>query len=632
MKSSSYWEKRFSQLENANNQYAQQTYNQIIPAFDKAEIRIQAEIDAWYGRFAKNNEISITEARRLLNSKELKELKWDVNEYIKYGQENAVDGKWMKELENASARFHINRLEALKLRTQQAMEVAFGNELDKVDTMMRNLYQSDYYHTCFEIQKGFNLGWQVGQIDERNLDLLLNKPWANDGKNFSTRIWNRKVQMVNELHQELTRTLLQGKAPDEAIKHMEKFVSDKIKNSKSAAGKLVMTEQAFISSTAQKDAFNDLGVEEYEIVATLDSHTSPICQEMDGKHFPMTDYQPGITAPPFHVWCRSVTCPYFDDEWGRSGERAARDADGETYYVPSDMTYPKWKESMIDGNTSGLKTVDSGNIINIDKLKNSGMSNNEYSEYLGIINNHNNTDIKNLYSKYADEISEVKFVESKRAAYSPDLNSLTFNFNSHIKYPDIDKYETLAHEYGHFFDAHVSFDDVHFNEMEAVRNATGLDVMFKNVVSSSDEFLKAIRKDKEHMRNLLTPEIKVELMENDASAGVQDAIDGLFPNSRLKWGHGERYYNRKYADIDFIDKAARKSTRKKALQQVYKDLGFDASNQNKVREICRQYEAASEAWANIMSAEVCGDESLKYVKKYLPNSYKAMLEILKGVK
>ena len=71
---------------------------------------------------------------------------------------------------------------------------------------------------------------------------------------------------------------------------------------------------------------------------------------------------------------------------------------------------------------------------------------------------------------------------------------------------------------------------------------------------------------------------------------------------------------------------------KKKLQQAYNDLGLDASNQSKVKSICRQYEAASEAWANIMSAEVCGGESLEYVKKYLPNSYQAMLNILKEVK
>lgn len=354
-KSSAYWQKRFSALENAQNQYGQNTFHQIEPAFDKAERQIQAQIEAWYARYASNNGITLAEARKQLSAAELKELQWDVREYIKYGQENAMNQQWMKELENASARFHISRLEALKLRTQQSLEVAFGNELDSLDGMVKRLYQSGYYHTCFEVQKGFNIGWEIGQIDERKLQKVISKPWAADGKTFSDRVWQSKTTMVNELHQQMTRTIIQGKAPDEAIKSMTKYLQNKTKNAKYNAGRLVMTEQAFISSAAQKDAFNDLDVEEFEIVATLDSHTSDICREMDGKHFPMKDFQPGVTAPPFHVWCRSTTVPYFNDEWGRSGERAARGEDGKTYYVPADMTYPEWEKAMVDGQTDDLK-------------------------------------------------------------------------------------------------------------------------------------------------------------------------------------------------------------------------------------------------------------------------------------
>lgn len=365
-KSSAYWKKRFSELENAQNQYGQNTFHQIEPAFDKAQRQIQAQIESWYSRYAKNNGITMAEARKQLSAAELKELQWDVQEYIKYGQQNAMNQQWMKELENASARFHISRLEALKLRTQQSLEVAFGNELDSLDGMVKHLYQSGYYHTCFEVQKGFNIGWEIGQIDERKLQKIISKPWAADGKTFSDRVWQSKTTMVNELHQQLTRTIIQGKAPDEAIRTLSKYVADKTKNAKYAAGRLVMTEQAFISSVAQKDAFNDLDVEEFEIVATLDSHTSEICQNMDGQHFPMKDFEPGVTAPPFHVWCRSTTVPYFDDEWGRSGERAARGEDGKTYYVPSDMTYPEWQKSFVDGgDKSKLQKVESDDIMNL---------------------------------------------------------------------------------------------------------------------------------------------------------------------------------------------------------------------------------------------------------------------------
>ncbi len=340
-KSSKYWEQRFAQLEAASHSYGVATYSEIEPAFDYAQREIQEKIEVWYGRVAKNNEISIQEARKMLSASELKEFHWDVKEYIRHGRENAVNGIWIKELENASAKFHISRLEALKVRTQQAIEVAFGNEGDTIDDMARKIYSDTYYHSIFEMQKGINLGFEIGQIDERKLQKIISKPWAADGKNFSDRIWQSKSQLVNEIHTELTRNCILGKAPDEAIKH----ISEKFNVSKSQAGRLVMTEEAYFHSAAQKDAFNELGIKEYEILATLDSHTSEICRSLDGKVFPMEEYSPGSTAPPFHPWCRTVTIPHFDDNYG--GERAARDENGNTYYVPDNLTYKDWEKKYI---------------------------------------------------------------------------------------------------------------------------------------------------------------------------------------------------------------------------------------------------------------------------------------------
>ncbi len=341
-KSSAYWKKRFEILEVASNEYGLDAYRRIEPAFDQAQRKIQAEIEAWYGRLAINNGVTIEEARKFLNSSELKEFKWDVQEYIKYGKENDLNQMWIKELENASAKYHISRLEALKLRTQHAAEVAFGNELDEVDAMARKVFGEAYHHSIYEVQKGFNLGWEIGQIDERKLEKLISKPWAADGKHFSERIWEQRTQLVNEVHNQLTRTCVLGKAPDDAIK----AISKKFGVTKNQAGRLVMTEQAYFHSVAQKEAFNDLDVEEFEIVATLDSTTSKICQEMDGKHFPMKDYEAGVTAPPFHPWCRSVTVPYFEDNF--TGERAARGEDGKTYYVPDNMKYKDWKKQYVN--------------------------------------------------------------------------------------------------------------------------------------------------------------------------------------------------------------------------------------------------------------------------------------------
>jgi len=348
-KNSEYWQQRFGQLENASHQEAMTVYSRIEESFYQAQKEIENKINSWYMRFANNNEITINEAKKLLNSNELKEFKWDVQEYIKYGHENELNELWMKELENASTKYHISRLEALKIQTQQTMEKLFGNELDEVDNLTKNSYINNYFHTMFEYQKGFNVGFNVTNIDQNKLSKIVNKPWAVDEKNFSERIWGNKTKLINELHNELTKMCLTGKSPDESIKYLSK----KFNTSKAQAGNLIMTENAYFSQLAQKDCFNALDVEKYEIVATLDSHTSEICKEQDGKVYDMKNYQPGITAPPFHNYCRSTTVPHFDD-FDLEGERAARDEDGKTYYVSDKMKYDDWYKKYVQ-NQSNLQ-------------------------------------------------------------------------------------------------------------------------------------------------------------------------------------------------------------------------------------------------------------------------------------
>ncbi|BAK55897.1 head morphogenesis protein [Candidatus Arthromitus sp. SFB-mouse-Japan] len=347
-----YWKDRFLSLEKASHKIGVETYKEIEIAFDRAQREIEKEIESWYGRFAKNNNIDMVEAKRILNTKELKELKWDVNEYIAKGRENAINQKWMKELENASARFHINRLEALKLRMQQSAELAFGNQLDLVDGLVHKVFTENYYRSIFEIQKGFNVGFKVSEIDDNLLNKIISKPWAKDGKTFSERIWGSKDKLINELHADLTQNVLLGKPPKDLINNLVK----KFNTTKANASRLVMTELAFFHTVSQRDAFKELGSEQYTILAVLDNKTSLVCQDFDGKVFDTKDMSIGINAPPFHPNCRSVILPYYDDDY-EIGERIVSGDDGKSvYYVPEDMNYKEWHAKYVDGvSVKGVK-------------------------------------------------------------------------------------------------------------------------------------------------------------------------------------------------------------------------------------------------------------------------------------
>ena len=360
MNNAEYWKLRFEQLEQAQNQKGVKAYADIERQYKEAQKQLEGQIARWYQRFATNNGISLAEARQYLKGADLKEFKWDVQEYIKYGQDNALNSGWMKELENASAKYHISKLEALKVQTQHSLEVMYAKQFGTMHGALSDAFESGYYHTAYELQHGFNVGWDIAGLDQAQIEKVLAKPWAADGYNFSERIWGNKNKLISEVHNELSRNIMLGADPQKAIDSLAK----KMNTSKNNAGRLVMTEEAYFSSAAQKDCFESLGVEQYEIVATLDSHTSDICRSLDGKHFPMKDYQPGVTAPPFHVYCRSTTVPYFDEQFD-IGERAARDEEtGKTYYIPDDMNYQEWKETFVDGGgKSGFDVLDDGSAL-----------------------------------------------------------------------------------------------------------------------------------------------------------------------------------------------------------------------------------------------------------------------------
>lgn len=339
-KSAEYWAKRFETLQDSQLKQAEKVVEDLENAYKRSMRRIENDILNWYGRIAENNELTLAGAQGLLSSGELEEFKWTVEEYIKYGKANAFDTKYLKQLENASARVHIRRLEAINLQIQQQVEAIHAKRYQDLNNLSTDIYTERYYRSAYETQLGFNIGWNINRLDDDAVNTIIRKPWAPDGLDFSSRIWRDRTRMINVLQTELTQSIIRGDGPKRIIDTMAKTFNV----SKNTAGRLVMTESAFFASAAQKDAFKYLDVEKYKYVATLDLKTSDICQEMDGHIFDIEEYAINVTAPPLHSWCRSTTAPYFDDNYG---ERAARNDEGKTIYVPNDMTYKEWHAQFV---------------------------------------------------------------------------------------------------------------------------------------------------------------------------------------------------------------------------------------------------------------------------------------------
>lgn len=341
-----YWANRFAMLKDAQYKKADEYVKELGKVYRQIRSDLEKDLAKWYNRLAENNEVSLAEAKRMLDNEELEEFKWTVEQYIERASDAGLARKYMKELENASARVHIRRLEAMELQIEYYVALLMNSEEKGINELLSGLYSDTYYQAIYEIQKGSGIGAEFTALNTQAIENIMLKPWADDGLSFGKRIRERYgPEFVSRLGKTLSRSLISGDSQRKLARSLEKDFD----LAEGQAERLIQTESAFFIEAATLKSYEETGVDEYKILATLDYKTSEICRSMDGKVFSRKDAVIGVNYPPFHCRCRTTTVPLtgYEDMF-EPGERVARNADGDIYYVPEDMTYPEWYKKYVE--------------------------------------------------------------------------------------------------------------------------------------------------------------------------------------------------------------------------------------------------------------------------------------------
>ena len=342
---SNYWIDRFTAEENRINELSKEQVKEAKKQYDIALKNTNQKIYEFYAKYAKDNNISMYEAKQRFNKKELKEFKMSLSEYIRKGQSLNIspDDMIIKELKNVSSRVHIERLEALKMEIKAEIDLLSKTMENNLDKHLREVYRDTYYRSAYSIQKGLDKFSNIEKLNPELIERLVYKPWTKDNTNWSKRIWGNDSKLVNTLHTNLTQNIIVGKP----LKDIIDIVEERFNVERNIATRLIMTESAAYHSRAKERCMKDLGCEKYEVIATLDDRTSSICRSMDGKVFNMKDYQVGVTASPFHSNCRSVTAPYYDKIEGDTNLRASRTEDDD-YELVDVKDYQDWYDNYVE--------------------------------------------------------------------------------------------------------------------------------------------------------------------------------------------------------------------------------------------------------------------------------------------
>lgn len=325
---------------------AEDLIKELKKYYDEAHGNIQDAIDALYGKFAEENGIPKEKALEIIKGEEYRRWRMRMENYLE-----AIAGgqALILELNALCMRKRINRLEAIEGEIMANMTVLADVQTKKIGNHLEQCINKNYFETMYGFYKNKDpavlalMSKHAVAIDKKAVQVILTMPWS--GANYSSRIWKREYMMVKRIKEKVVQNILIGTNLDK----LSKELADDLKlDSDKNVRRLLHTETAYVKGQADLLLYKELGIDEYEILATLDKRTSSICRKMDGKHYPLKEAVDGETYPPFHPNCRTTTIAYRENKEGKT--RTARDVNDKSYDVPLDMTYDAWHKAYVETN------------------------------------------------------------------------------------------------------------------------------------------------------------------------------------------------------------------------------------------------------------------------------------------
>ena len=288
-----YWQKREAYKLKKGLKDLKKIEKELVKAYKEAMDNIGKEISNLFYKYADDNNLSYKDAQKLLNGKEFKEFKHDLKTYMKLIEEYA-DDELLLELNTLSMKSRISRLEEMFYQCGKYINEIYESTNKRLQIAYSSTIKDNHYQTIYDIHKAIGVGASFSYIDNDMIKEILAFPWS--GRHYSQRLWSNRTKLKNAMVEELTQMLIQGKGVKETSKALSKRLDADLKN----CIRLIHTEHGYFMETASQKAYDELDIDKYKILATLDKRTSKICQDLDGEVFNVKDAIVGVNMPPFH--------------------------------------------------------------------------------------------------------------------------------------------------------------------------------------------------------------------------------------------------------------------------------------------------------------------------------------------
>ena len=161
-----------------NTRRTDEAARELIFLYDEAAYNVEKEINALFARFARDNALTDAQASQLLSGREYSTWRKSIEKYMAEASGAAKDSKAMLELNTLAMKSRISQKERLLANIYQSMIDLAGDSNARLETLLGDMLKVNYYESCFAIQRGIGMGFNVARLDEKLIRQVLAHPWS----------------------------------------------------------------------------------------------------------------------------------------------------------------------------------------------------------------------------------------------------------------------------------------------------------------------------------------------------------------------------------------------------------------------------------------------------------------------
>lgn len=310
---------------------AEKTNTRISLLIRRTILEIEEEINNTYYRYKERYNLTDEEMLKYMKKKLTNA---EIEKYV-------AERNWAL-ADITSMKNRVTQLSLLKNYIAHQTNYIAQESTSEVEKLLKFVIEDTHSRNFYNICKNGSFEIAFQRMPKEKIDKLLHHNWLDS--NFYKRIQHNCGKLQQQVEEVLTSGVLKGSSPQKMAEQLTKCSNYGIV----ASERLVRTETAHFHNKVEGEQYEELGIEKYIFLATLDGRTctrqhknGKSCAELDGKVFKTSDRKEGENYPPVHPNCRCNSIIYLDEETKNNLMRRAKTKDGKPV-VFNYKTYEEW--------------------------------------------------------------------------------------------------------------------------------------------------------------------------------------------------------------------------------------------------------------------------------------------------